>query len=240
MGEELARIPIPASAADKGSTNPRSTAGTGIATAGNPRPAAATPRPAPAAAADRNTGTGTRPGAAAEKEKVSGLVSLKDNPAVPAPEEPKKRQQRKPRKKKEEPQNFNAEQLSALILSMSAIVASRPDMKIWQLRPEEAKQLATPISNMVAKSEKLSNMGEYADAISLVTASLVIFGPRTMVYMEQQKAKKIKQNGGVKLVRTDGKEAKISGSDERTTRQTSNNGAEHDSGFRSAIPATIY
>ena len=69
-------------------------------------------------------------------------------------------------------------------------VASRPDMAVWQLRPEEATQLATPIANMIQKSEALQKMGEYSDAIALVTASLVIFAPRAMVYHDQQKQKK--------------------------------------------------
>ena len=145
MGEESTRKPDAASAADKGSLDPRTEGRTG--TAGNSRPAAPTPRPAPAAGGNRPAAT-ARTGTPAEEKKVSGLaaVNSKTPTAVPAPEEPKKKQQRKPRKKKEEPQTFNADQLSALILSMSTIVASRPDMQIWQLSAAEAQQLASPSS----------------------------------------------------------------------------------------------
>ena len=208
--------------------------------AGNPRPGAG-PRPQQAAgnrSADPGpkSGPGTRTGADPEKEKVSGLATVS---TAPVPETPKKKQQRKPRKKKEEPSTFNADQISALILSTSAILASRPGMEIWALRPEEATQLATPIANMVSKSEAMQNMGEYADAIALVTASLVIFAPRAMVYHDQQKQKKIQQNGGVKLVRTD-KKAESRKGDGGANRPLPTDGKEPVPGILDAIPSTIF
>ena len=155
---------------------------------------------------------------------------------VPTPEAPKKKATRKPKKKKEDPQSFTAEQLAALILSTSAIVGSREGMAVFTLRPEEATQLATPIANMIAKSEKLQNMGEYADAISLVTASLVIFAPRFMVYHDQQKKKKLERNGGVQIVRKETESKRSSGKPSGTDAP---HAPEHDSSIYSAIPSTI-
>ena len=197
-------------------------------TAGNPHPAAPAAGRTPAAA---GSGNGNTP---AEEKKVSRLADVSSPVAVP--EAPKKKQQRKPRKKKEEPQNFNADQLSALILSMSTIVASKQGMEIWALRPEEATQLATPIANMIAKSEALKNMGEYADAISLVTASLVIFAPRAMMYHEMNKQKKIQQNGGVKLVR---KENESRRSAEKPNRTDAPDGEKSSSSIFDAVPAIL-
>ena len=240
MGEESTRIPVPASAADKGSTNPSSAGGTGTGAAAprNPRPAAPAPRPAPAARTDRNPSTGNP-----DKEqgkKAAGLAVL--TPEIPAPAEPKKKQTRKPRKKKEEPQAVTADQLSALIISTSAIIGSRPGMEVFTLKPEEAQQLATPISNMIAKNEKLQNLGEHADAIALVTASLVIFAPRVFVYTEQQKQKKLAANGGVKLVRTDGKNktGEGRGSNKQSTEPSPADDASHVASIADAIPATIF
>ena len=105
--------------------------------------------------------------------------------------------------------------------------------------PAEANQLATPISNMIAKSEKLQNMGEYADAISLVTASLVIFAPRAMVYHEQKKQKKIDQNGGVKIVRKD-ETGKVQRSDRKPDGASPAPVPKHDPDFLSAVPAISY
>lgn len=121
----------------------------------------------------------------------------------PTPAEPQKKQRRKPStKKKQKDEGPLAEtQLQALILTASSIVATRPGCEVWALKPEEAKQLAQPIANMIAKSERLQNMGEYADAIALVTASVMIFGPRAYIFASQQKAKKVQQSGGVKLVK---------------------------------------
>ena len=171
---------------------------------------------------------------------MASVTETKKPPVpVPAPEEPKKKQQRKPRKKKEEPQTFNAEQISALILSASAIVASRPDLQLWQLSPAEANQLATPISNMIAKSEKLQNMGEYADAIALVTASMIIFAPRAFAQAEINKKKKLEKNGGVKIVRKD-EERKVSGSGEKPDRVSPAPVPKHDPDFLAAVPAISF
>lgn len=232
MGEELARKsgqltrpPVPA-------PKPRTDGGTG----NRPDTADGNSHPRTSPAGKPRTGTSDGTGTP-QKEKVSGLAPV--TTGVPAPETPKKKQQRKPRKKKEEPTSFNADQLSALILSTSVIIGSRPGMEVWTLRPEEATQLATPIANMVAKSEKMQNMGEYADAISLVTASLVIFAPRAVVYHDQKKQKKIQQNGGVKLVRTD-KEGKGGESSKRTDRPDAPHGEKPSSGILDAIPSTIF
>lgn len=126
------------------------------------------------------------------------MASIKES--VPVPAEPQKKKKRSPRKKKQEQTAASAEQISAFLLATSQIVGSREGMEVFTLQPEETMQLATPIANMIEKSEKLQNLGEHADAISLVTASLIIFAPRVMIYTEQQKQKKIQKVGGVKLV----------------------------------------
>lgn len=197
MGEELKRKPNGTPAENQGSTDPRGTGGAGTRAEQNPGTPASRAGTDSRAGADRpGTGTGTQK---EPSKKPDGLPAVKEAPPVPA--EPKKKQRRKPKKKEPEP-SFNAEQISALIMTASGIIASRPGMEIWALRPEEANQLSTPIANMVEKSEKLKNMGEYADAIALVTASLMIFAPRAVVYADQQKKKKIARNGGVQLVDT--------------------------------------
>lgn len=201
----------------------------------NPR-TAGTPEGGTRSNPDRPRPAGGTP----EKEKgISGLAPVKETPAVPAPNEPQKKQKRKPRKKKEEPANFNADQISGLILSASAIVASRPEMSVWMLKEEEAKQLATPIANMIAKSEKLQNMGEYADAISLVTASLIIFAPRAMVFADQQKKKKI-ERGVIIDKRKEGKGSTGNAKPvERSAERPAPHGGEPASSIFAAIPATI-
>lgn len=211
MGEEITGKPVQSPGQNQGSIDPRPgtrPAETGGNT-GTPAPGTGTPAPA-------RTGTGPRAGTQTEEKKPAGLSAV-NNPAAPVPEAPKKQTKRKKTApKKKSPDSFNADQISALIMSASAIVASRPGMEVFMLRPEEANQLATPLANMIEKSEKLQSLGEHADALSLVTASLVIFAPRVLVYSDQQKRKKLEKNGGVQIVqqkrtstgsskRTDGK-----------------------------------
>ena len=188
------------------------------------------------AAGDPRSGAAPAGGRTPEKEKKEKPELLAVNAAVPEP--PKKKQQRKPRKAKKEETSFNSEQISSLILSASAIVASRPDMSIWALRPEEAQQLATPIANMIQKSEALQKIGEYSDAVALVTASLVIFAPRAMVYHDQQKKKKEAQ-GVIKRVDKRKSETGSNKPDARNEQRVTPAGAEPTSSIFNAIPATI-
>ena len=156
-----------------------------------------------------NAGTGK-----AEETKATGLASV----IPPVPETPKK--QRKPRqtKKKQEKNNssYTADQMADLIVSLSMIVASRPGLDMFAISKVEALQVATPLSNILAKSEAFAGMSEHADAFALVTACIVIIAPRVMLYYDAQKQKKINAAGGARLVRTDSKETKASGNPGKT------------------------
>lgn len=231
MGETITRKPVPAPPADSRGTD------TGKQPGPRTQPDPRTPAPGTPEPARTGTPAGTR---TPEKEKVSGLAPVKET--APAPAEPKKKQ-RKPaskKKKQEEPQPFSSDQLAALFMTASSIVASRPDMGIWQLQQEEAMQLAQPIANMIAKSEKFKNAGEYADAIALTTAAMMIFVPRGFVYSAQQKQKKIDRNGGVTLVRTDSKKPESKGSHGKPAGSGSSHAPNDVSSVYDSIPATVF
>ena len=219
MGEEITRKPVQSPGQNQGSADPRPGTGTrpGQAAGNSPAPAPGTGRTAPAR-------TPARPGTGTEtQEKPATVLSVSEDKSqtAPAPEPPKKKQTRTKKPKKKEQTEFSADQISALILSASAIIGSRPGLEVWTLRPDEATQLANPIANMIEKSEKLKAMSEHADAISLVTASLVIFAPRMLIYNDQQKKKKLEQTGGVKIVHEKGKSA---GGVERPSKPSPSNG----------------
>ena len=112
----------------------------------------------------------------------------------------------RPRKKQVKQSDVNAQQITALITSLSAVVASRPDMAHWLITPEEAKTIAEPLSNIIEKSEKLSEVSKYSDHIALVIACTAITLPRVMVTLDKQKKKK-----AVKMLTPEGKEEKASG-----------------------------
>lgn len=218
MGETVTRKPVPTPPADKGGAGTQGTGPrTGPGTAGPEQPHRNPPAPAPGTGtpAPARTGGGPRTGTP-EKEKPAQVAVLKE--AAPVPAEPQKKKKRTPKKKKEEPKSFNAEQISTLILTASGIVASRPDMGIWQLQQEEAIQLAEPIANMIQKSEALQSLGEHADAVALVSAALIIFTPRVIAQATITKEKKKAKNGCVTLVdRRKPEKGKSKGSHERVS-----------------------
>lgn len=200
MGEELTRKSGQPAGQNQGSTDPRSTGPRPGPTPGNP----STPTPSGGGTAPAGGSTAGSTAGKTEEKKLPGLPSVT---AAPIPETPKKTPPKKKKApaKKANPQAFDATQISALIQSVSTIVASRPGMEVFLLQPQEADQLATPIANMVAKSEKLKDLGDHADALALITAALVIFAPRVMLYSDTKKKKQLEKNGGVRIVKQERK-----------------------------------
>ena len=194
------------------------------------------PRSRTSPAGRTETRTADRPaapaaGRKAEEKKSVGVAEV----TPPTPAEPKKKQTRTPRKKKkEEPTAFNAEQITALLVSVSTILASREGFEMFALSSLEAEQIATPIANMIAKSENLAGLGEHADAIALVTACLVIFAPKIMLYFDSQKKKKLERNGGVQLVRKEEPTKRDQRGDSEKPRTAAPTPV---SGFSAAIPS---
>lgn len=229
MGEELTRNTSRLAEPPKRSTDPGT--GTGAGKQADRNSSTATAGAGKPAGAGGSTGTGT---GKAEEKKVSGLASVTEAP--PLPEQPKKKQ-RKPRQKKQEPTNFNADQITALIVAVSGIVASREGMQMFALSEMEAKQISTPLANMIEKSETLKGISEHADAVSLVTACIVIFAPRIMMYMEANKTKK---KGAPRLVRTENPESKKSDGDSRKPVESpSRQQPTNANGFFADLPALM-
>lgn len=241
MGNELAKLPVRPNGNSQGGTNPpQRPAAPSRPNAADRNSAAAGTAARPAAAA---AGSGAAAGAgsgAAEKEKFSGLAPVTDTP--PIPEAPKKKQ-RKPRtntKKKEDNTSFNADQITALIVSLSSIFASRQGLEMFAITDIEARQIATPLSNIIAKNEKLNGMSEHADAIALVTACIVVMAPRFMLFFETQKQKKLKAAGGMKIVDKRKDENRESKGNDRKPTGTGSRSTENDvDGIFTSIPAII-
>ena len=191
--------------------------------------------------AGSGTGSGTASGKTEEK-KFSGLASVTPESA-PIPEAPKKKARRKQtQKKKKEVSSspFDASQMSALLVSLSAVVASRPNLSMFALTEMEAQQIATPLSNMIAKSEKLSAVSEHSDAIALVSACLIIMLPRVIMYFDVVKKNKLEANGGVKIADKRNDKKTESAGDNRKAVGTSPAVIAPDvNGVSSAIPSII-
>ena len=196
----------------------------------NPRAAAPAAGRTPAAPAGRTPETGRK----AEAQKArSGVLDVKEQ--LPTPEQPKKKTRAK-RQKKSEQGNFTAEQVSALIVALSAIAASRPGLEMMLISKTEADTIATPLCNIIAKSERFKDLGEHTDAIALVTACLVVFAPRIILLANAAKEKKAREKAGVKIVR---QEKPVDAGNGNESRKAAPHAEDNGYGAITAIPCII-
>ena len=136
------------------------------------------------------SGTGSTKTIKTEKSsKVSVLADLPDV-NIPEPQQPKQKRKYTKKAKEEDKTSFDSKQISAFIVAVSSMVASREGMQHWLISESEAEQISKPLSNIIAKSEQLKVLGEHADAFALVTACLMIFAPRLIVTLQINKSKK--------------------------------------------------
>lgn len=239
MGEDLTRNAV--GLAEPPKRNPNTGAAPagsapGKSARGNSAPAAAAAGGTPAAAGSGSPagGTGT---AKAEEKKSVGLASVTP---PPVPDTPKKKQRKSAKKKAEPPVNFNAQQISALIVSISAIAAARPGMEMFMISEAEAMTVATPLSNMIAKNENLAVFAQHGDAIALVTACFVIMAPRLMLYFDAQKQKKLNAAGGLKIGNPDSQKRKIDGDNRKAPEHSAPAVSDDDNGIYAAMPSIAY
>lgn len=160
------------------------------------------------------TGAGT--GAETEKEKSAGLDILteEERAAYAAGDDKEKKRilknarrrvkyaedkaigggtvrPRKVRKTKTEaPSPVDTTQLNAIILTVSGIIASRPNCEHWLLTEAEAESISKPLAGMLAESEFFKNAGQYSNQIALVMACITIFVPRLMITAAKVKEEK--------------------------------------------------
>lgn len=102
----------------------------------------------------------------------------------------------KPRKvkgKKQEQSQFSNEQINSLILSISAIVASRPNCEQWLLSESEADSITKPLLAILAESEALEIVTKNSNQIALAVACISVFAPRILVTVQKIKAEKEKE-----------------------------------------------
>lgn len=155
---------------------------------------------------DGRTGrTGDTTGKAEVKnEVVSELASVDDDEQKRLERNAKRRERYaaqkaanggtvKPRKvnsKKAQSDAIDTTQINALIATLSAIVASRPDCEHWLLTEKEIDSITQPLAKMLAESEALSKINENSNQIALVIACVSVFAPRLFVTVTKMKEKK--------------------------------------------------
>lgn len=165
--------------------------------------------------ASGNSGSGATTGATTTKEVVPGLATLSEQEKRDKRNE--RRRQRyaekkaeqgetvKPRKvnnktKKQESQALalNNTQINSLIISLSAVIASRPKCSHWLLTEQEVNSITTPLCAMMKESEVFEKIGEHSNQIALVIACVSVFLPRiiqtvALIQEDKKNEQRVKQ-----------------------------------------------
>lgn len=85
--------------------------------------------------------------------------------------------------------------ISILLVTMTGVLATRPNMSPFAMTMEEANQIAMPLANILAKNEGIASAAsEYADHIALLFAAATILIPKVLMY---QSMKPTKETRGV-------------------------------------------
>ena len=191
----------------------------------------------------RGTGTGT--GTETKEKEPVRLVTVNDG----LTEEEKKRIERnekrreryhaqkseggqvsKPRKvnkaKKNEPVSpVSKEQFVNLLVSTSAVVASRPNCQHWLLTEAEAESIVKPLMAIIAESEKLELITKNSNQIALVIACITVIAPRLFITIQQNKTtprKEKKPHGKVATQTTNNQEVNRADAKDTTSNGTNN------------------
>lgn len=157
----------------------------------------------------RGRGTGTTEGKLREenlglsdvKEPKIVAVDVPNASPTPAEDKPKRGRPAGSTSKKKQPPKAKAAaahvdhtHLSILLVTVTGIIASRPNMLPFAFTMEEANQIALPLSNILAKNEGFAAAtNEYADHIALVIAAATIIIPKFLMYqaMKPQSEKRV-------------------------------------------------
>lgn len=187
------------------------------------------------------TGTGRTDTETDKKGKASEPLELPEvkETSVPAPETPKQTKKRTRKKKvQKQPTPFSSEQIQSLLMVATGIIASRKGFEVFALNEKEAEQIAVPLSQIIVEVGVSETVGKYSPYISLVTACLMIFAPKFIIFSQMQKAKKIEKNGGLKLEPIN-KKSENNGSNRRTDTGTSDGSGHKPEHVNPSVLASI-
>lgn len=149
------------------------------------------------------TGATTGTGVSIKKaDKISDVKAPEIN--IPEPTSQKKRgRPRKQSQNKNDVSVLNIESITGIIVSVSSIIASREGYAHWLITKAEAEQIAKPLSNIIANNEHLKQLTEHADSFALISACIMIFAPRLLITITQNKGKKEKKKNTIEVKKND-------------------------------------
>lgn len=164
-------------------------------------------------------------------ETASEILSIK----VPTPEAKKPRKPRKTTNAKKKSET--ADQISAVIQSMSALIASRPNMEQWIISKEEADSIAIPLNNLVAESEAFAKVAEHSDAFALIFACATVLLPRVMITIDKKKTEEKKK--GVTKNAGNNENGKTVSNDRPNVKQSASLGKADDINIPAFVPSIM-
>lgn len=158
---------------------------------------------------NRSGGSKSGTGATIKEKVVPGLPDVKTEEEKRIARNERRRQRYaekkaeqgetvKPRKvntkKKEEAPAISNEQLNSLIISLSAVIATRPKCEHWLLTESEVNSITKPLTAMMKESAVFEKIGEHSNQIALIIACVSVFMPRVIKTVAQiQEEKKNEQ-----------------------------------------------
>lgn len=128
-------------------------------------------------------------------------VSLLDSEPVKTDKPKTKKKATKKKALSAKDKNSQIKDIQALIEGVFSVVSIKAG-EHWRLSPEESKQIAEPVSNILERYDLLKKVSEISDPVALVVAATTIIAPRFIISQmdaKQKKAKVILQNGGGKV-----------------------------------------
>lgn len=146
-------------------------------------------------AGNNNSGTGT-----AEKEKISGLATVVESETVPVPKKARKKRTVKKKTSKND-EAFNADQITALLMTVSAICSTTERGRIFALSEIECKQLAEPLSKIIANNDSMKSIAEHSDSVALAMTCFMIFAPKIFLWLQYEKAHRKPKGLEVKTIK---------------------------------------
>lgn len=108
----------------------------------------------------------------------------------------KPRKVRQTKKPAEVKPNMDTTQLNAIVLTLSTVVASRPNCEHWLLTQKEIESITTPLAKMMEESKALETIGQYSNQIALTIACVSVFVPRLIITVQKQKEEKARAISG--------------------------------------------
>lgn len=204
------------------------------------------------------TGTGGRTGGTIENGKSDKIVPKLVNVDVPGQEkndQPKKQGRGRPpgsttkkttaKKASAASNKTDSQHIKILLLTVSGIIASRENMQVWALTPQEIDSLADPLASVLDKHNVGEATGEYAEYIALVMALFVVFVPKYLMWKEINKQRKAEQKNGITQPTTQrtspppNQERTIASNSEQSRKSVTNDGTTFGSELHAFIPSIM-